>query len=703
VFFQGLLLCGYLYAHLSVTYLPHRVAVLIHGVLALMALMALPLGVTQAFGSPPEENQAFWLIAVFTTSVGLPFFVLSATAPLLQAWFARSGHEKAHNPYFLYVASNIGSFAALISYPLLIEPMLALQGQTTIWMWFFGVLIAGLVVCGLFAKAGFPALHTVKVDVTPDGVVTWRDRAVWTALASIPSGLLVAVTAHLSTDVASVPLLWVVPLALFLLTFIFAFNDKQVIRDAWVYKAWAWLSPFIVLSLAGYIMPLWLQFVVHLGGLFAASMICHRLIYQRKPATAKLTEFYLWMSFGGMIGGLFTGLMAPYLFDRIIEYRILLIAALLCLPAALAAPTQRRQIHIAAGLIMAACIFVISLPVMFELLGQFLQYFGLALVVGFLSVVAFNKLGPISNAGAAVAAFVALVPMTNAGFDVVERSFFGVNYVQKSADGQFRLLKHGSTIHGAVRIKDMNGNALVATRPQATTYYHDKGAINLALMAARERAGGKLGHVAVLGLGAGAMACQSQPDENWVFFEIDRKVADLAQRPELFPFLSSCTPKARIVIGDARLTFQRETVKYDVIILDAFSSDSVPAHLLTREAMVIYEQMLAPGGMIIAHVSNRYLDIQSVAEAAARASGLQSLSAHVPVDPDSMDSKLQFSTPTNAVVVARHASDFGKLATQKEWKQPRADVMNALWTDDYANILGALVREWKKSSKSQRD
>ncbi len=702
VFFQALLLCGYLYAHLSVTYLPHRAAVALHAVLALAAFMALPLGVSQAFGTPPEENQAFWLIGVFTASVGLPFFVLSATAPLLQAWFARSGHENADNPYFLYVASNVGSFAALISYPILIEPLLALHGQTVIWMWMFGVLLAGLAVCGLFARAGSPVTAAALQDTSAE-TVTWKDRALWTALASIPSGLLVSVTAHLSTDVASVPLLWVAPLALFLLTFIFAFNDKPVIHDAWVHKAWAWLSPFIVMSLVGYVLPLWMQFVVHLGGMFAASMLCHRLLYQRKPGAAKLTEFYLWMSFGGMLGGLFTGLLAPYIFDRIIEYRILLIAALLCLPAAVSAPAQRRQVHIAAGLIMAACLFVVAVPMLFEWVGQSLQYLGLAIVAGFLGVVIFNRLGPISSAGAAIAAFLALMPLTDRGFDAVERSFFGVNYVHKSADGQFRLLKHGSTIHGAVRITDLEGNPTKAQRPQATTYYHDAGAINVALIAARERAGGRLGHVAVLGLGAGAMACQSKPGENWAFFEIDRKVADLALRKELFPFLSSCTPNARIVIGDARLTFQRETVKYDVIILDAFSSDSVPAHLLTREAMMIYEQLLAPGGMIIAHVSNRHLDIQSVAEAAARAVGMVSLSAYVPVDPEALVTKMQFATPTNAVVVARTAADFGTLVTAPSWKQPRPDVIRALWTDDYANIVGALIREWQKSTKSQRD
>ncbi len=706
VFFQALLLFGYIYAHLSVRFLTPVQALALHALLIAAALMVLPLAVSKVFGAPPESGHGLWLIAVFTTSVGLPFFVLSATAPLLQAWFSRSGHARSANPYFLYVASNLGSFAALLAYPLLVEPLMALQTQTRTWMVLFAALGAGLIGCGILAVLGQRSSTTTVSDAASADdrtaiPLSWQLRATWIGLAAVPSGLLVSVTAHLSTDVASAPLLWVLPLALFMLTFILAFQDITAKNDQLLQTTFARTLPFLVMSLSGYGLPLMLQFVIHLGGLFLAAMVCHRRLYQLRPDASQLTEFYLWMSFGGMLGGLFAGLLAPVLFDTILEYRILVVAALLCLPTAALAPSISKQLGFVAVGLAAAVLFGLAVPYFQFQSVNLVKPLCLACGAGFLAIILFNRSGPIASAGAAVAAFVVLTPIAGSQPEAVVRSFFGVNYVRLDPGGEMRILAHGSTIHGAHRVYLADGSPMKG-RPQPTTYYHDDGGINVALRAARTHAGGQLGNVAVMGLGAGAMACQAIPRENWVFFEIDKEVVALARRADLFPFISTCTPDARIVIGDARLTLQKETIKYDVIILDAFSSDAVPAHLLTREAFAVYQERLNPGGTIIAHVSNRYMDIRTVAEAGGLDMGMAVASAVLDVDTSQEKAKLQMAVPTNTVAMSHNAGNLEALLGSGKWQVPGDGVRSNLWTDDYANLPAAMYRLWRDKPAGQR-
>ncbi len=697
VFFQTLLLAGYLYAHLSARWLKPAQALALHLLLCLAAFATLPLAVSSAFGAPPENGQSLWLIAVFAASVGLPFFVLSASAPLLQSWFARTA--PAANPYGLYVASNLGSFVALLGYPLLIEPLFPLQAQSAAWMVLFALLAAGLTACGAFALRAAPARSgtpddTAAATPAPD----WRLKAQWIGLAAVPSGLLVAVTAHLSTDVASAPLLWVVPLALFMLTFVLAFRDRPLLALGTLDSGLARLTPFVILSVVGYALPLAVQFVVHLGFLFLAAMICHGTLYRLRPPAARLTEFYLWMSFGGMLGGLFTGLLAPLLFSTIVEYRLLVIAALLCAPALRGAATMLRQLLVAGlALAVGGALFLAApqstrwdsgLPFMVCLLS------GAAM----LSVVIFNSLGRVASAGAAAAAFLALAPIAGAKPEAVARSFFGVNYVRTSADGHLRFLIHGSTYHGYHRLADLEGRPMTG-RPLTMAYYHSEGAIALALEAARTQRGAPLQDVAVLGLGAGSMACLARPAETWTYFEIDPEVAKLARRADLFPFLDRCTPDARVVLGDARIRIQQETARYDAIVLDAFSSDAVPAHLLTREAFAIYADRLKPGGILIAHVSNRYMDLASVAAAAGMAEGMAVLKAHIPVDPGARKAQMEKAEPTTGVVMARDAATLSAFPSGEGWVKPSPEARSALWTDDYANIVGAMWRYWRGADR----
>jgi hypothetical protein len=690
-FFQALLLAGYVYAHLSTRFLPHRAAALLHALLLAAAFALLPVAIPDRFAAPPESGQSLWLVALFVSAVGLPFFALSATAPLLQAWFGRSGHPDAANPYFLYAASNIGSFGALISYPVLIEPFLPVTLQTAAWQWLFAVLALGLAVCGWLAAPADAPRRTPRARLA----IPPTTRLTWIGLAAVPSGLLVAVTAHLATDVASAPFMWVAPLALFLLTFVLVFRDKPVLGDGHVAQLTRYVLPFVLISAMGMVMPLWIQFVLHLGALLLVSMLCHRRLYVLRPEPGGLTEFYLWMSFGGMLGGLFAGLLAPRLFATVLEYPLLVVASALFLPQPEHAHPVRRQLAIAAGLLLIGLVALQAGPRLDAALGESFRYATFIAVAAILSVVIRHRIGSIASAGALAAAILVLAPYVNDSRELAVRSFFGVNYVKLGFDRQARTLVHGSTVHGVVRIADAQGRP-VRGRPEATLYYHDKGGITLALSAARRAAGGRLGEVAVLGLGAGALACQAAPGENWTYFEIDLEVARLARNAAIFPFVPACTPDARTIIGDARLTLQRERTLFDVIVLDAFSSDSVPAHLLTREAVAIYAARLTPDGVIIAHVSNRHLELTPVVEAAGLANGFASAAGFTPIDATDPVQKRQFAADTKVVMLSRDRRAVDAMMRGHGWKGPAADAPTSLWTDDYASIIGAMWRGWRR-------
>ena len=332
VFFQALLLAGYLYAHLSTRYLSTRAAMILHLALLAITAITLPIAVSGRFGAPPAEGQALWLIGVFLVSVGLPFFAVSGNGPLLQAWFSRSGHRHAADPYFLYGASNLGSFAALLLYPVLIEPLLPVKAQSLGWALGFGMLIALIALAALTIRHAGATRAAAHSSTTPKPPLASVVK--WIALSFIPSGLLVAVTAHISTDVAAAPFLWVIPLALFLLTFVLIFRDRPLLPMTAIERLLPILAGGMVLfSYFGNSLFV-LVLLVHIGFFFAATLVCHNRLYAARPDAENLTAFYLWMSFGGVLGGLFSGLIAPVIFDRVAEYPILVVASMLALPAA---------------------------------------------------------------------------------------------------------------------------------------------------------------------------------------------------------------------------------------------------------------------------------------------------------------------------------------------------------------------------------
>jgi hypothetical protein len=699
VFFQSLLLGGYAYAHYLMQIRSRTLPVAIHLSLLAVALLTLPLSIASGWGEPPTSGYAVWLLGLFTVSIGMPFFALAANNPLLQAWFVRTGHPNGPDPYFLYASSNIGSFLALLSYPVLLEPMFTLRAQNLIWTGGYCLLIGLIGACAvLMLRSPVMAVADMRAEDTHSPAPPWILRARWIFLAAVPSGLLIAVTAHISTDVAAAPLLWVLPLSLYLLTWVLVFQSRPLLPHKWMLL----LQP---LAIAGVIVLLAFggerNLLLTLGGhqlcFFVIAMACHGELARTRPAAKYLTGFYVALSFGGMVGGLFAGLIAPFTFSWIAEYPILLACAALCRP-----PGGNER-----------------LPRWTRWYWPFLAALAAALIApswsggGLMSWLEAHRVWVIGAVGAlsallalgldadrwkifaTVAVALALIRAYPADDGRVEtvRSFFGVHKIVVTPQGQYHVLMHGTTIHGAEKFKNDDGTP-VAGRPEPITYYHKDGGIGRAISAIRERKGAPL-RVAVIGLGSGTLTCASAPGESWKFFEIDQSMVDTARDPKYFTYIQNCEPDLTPVIGDARLTFAREPDGiYDLIIVDAYSSDAIPIHLATEEAMEIYKDKLAPRGAVLMHVSNRHLELSSVVVGIADANDLKSW---VYSEDSGRDNEYIFST--TVVVSAREEADVGRLASSDQWALTEAEDNQRVWTDDYSNVLGAVWRRLKNGEE----
>jgi hypothetical protein len=688
VFFQAALLAGYAYAHAITRYLPTRVAVIVHVALLLVATLALPLGIAASWDRPPAQGEAFWLLGLFTVSIGLPFFALSANGPLLQAWFARTAHPAAKDPYFLYAASNVGSFLALISYPAVIEPFTRLGQQAFGWSAGFWVLIALVAASGALLWRSPIMLPDTRQGLAPASPPSARDAIVWIALAAVPSALLIAVTAHMSTDVAAAPLLWVIPLALYLLTFVIVFQTRPMLPHSWMLTAQPALIVLLVAVLAaGIVNYIFLTIALNLLAFFVAAMVCHGELARRRPPPRYLTAFYLSMSLGGVLGGIGAGLVAPQVFSWVAEYPILIVLAILCRPGIALPKSRLEQIGWAAAALAALAIALPALLFRYDVdAGLYRMAVGALLAVAFV----FQRKTLTFAAAIAVTFMVVHLYGRDAGERETLRSFFGVHRIVESEDGDYRLLMHGTTAHGAQRIRDDDGNP-IAGRPEPLTYYHAKSPLALGTLAVQARKQGPV-RIGLVGLGTGSLACYVRPGDRLDIYEIDPAVVRIAKDPNIFTFLSSCAPDATIVLGDARLTLAgAEDGAYDVLVVDAFSSDAIPVHLLTREAMAIYRQKLAPGGLVLMHVSNRHMELASVVAGIAAAHGMVARKKDASDDEDEDDEQYKYSS--TVVAVAREDGDFGVLAEDDDWEVEEPDASQWVWTDDYSNILGAMIRK----------
>lgn len=692
VFFQSLLLAGYAYAHYLARVSNPVIAVAGHLVLLTVALLSLPLSIASGWGEPPTSGYAVWLLGLFVASIGLPFFALAANNPLLQTWFFRTGHPNGSDPYFLYASSNIGSFLALLSYPVLLEPMFTLHTQNLIWTGLYGLLIVLIAACAalLLRSPAVTAVDTTADDANAP-MPPWVLRARWVFLAAVPAGLLIAVTAHISTDVAAAPLLWVLPLSLYLLTWVLVFQSRPLLPHKWIMMLQPLaISGAIVLLAVGGEQNLLLTLGGHLLCFFVIAMACHAELARTRPVAKYLTGFYVALSFGGMVGGLFAGLIAPYVFSWIAEYPILLTLAALCRPPG----GEERLPRLSGGywLLLAMLATVLIAPSYSD--GQIMAWFverrvwviGAVCLLSALLALGLNASRSQIFATVAVALVLIRAYPSDDGRVETVRSFFGVHKIVVTPGGQYHVLMHGTTIHGAERFKNDDGTP-VTGRPEPITYYHKDGGIGRAIAAVRERKGGAL-RVAVIGLGAGTLACAAKPGETWKFFEIDQTMVDTARDPKYFTYIMNCKPDLKPTIGDARLTFAKEPDGiYDLIIVDAYSSDAIPIHLATTESMAIYKAKLAPQGAVMMHVSNRHLELASVVVGIAGANDLQSW---VYNEDSGRDSEYIFAT--SVVVCARKQADVGRLASSDLWALTQADRKQRVWTDDYSNVLGAVWR-----------
>ncbi len=679
--YQALLLAGYGYAHWLGRFAARRQAV-IHISAFLIAALMLPIGLIA--GNPPADANAFlWVPMLLLGSIGPLFFVVAAQAPLMQRWFTLSG---GGDPYPLYAASNLGSFGGLIAYPLIVEPLLPVAKQSALWTCGYAALAILIALCAVALPKGDVA-QTVQAPASP--LPDRRRLAYWIILAAVPSGLMLSTSLHLTTDIVAMPLLWVVPLGLYLLSFSVAFAANRRLADFLTR-----LAPFALLLAACAVFtdstrwPVVFAFA-SLANLFIVSVALHSAMFARRPEAEHLTRFYLAMSVGGVIGGLFCALAASLIFDWTYEHPILLAAsALLLTPTAIFAWAKRLwngddRAARATRWGLIALLFI-------SMLGQggFLPA-SQTLVAATSFVLIGLAVASLGSRWLYTGAVIALM-LCLGGWDKIAlsaapgqmtRSFFGVYSLRNGKD--VRTLVHGTTIHG------IQNRGSAAREMMPTSYYAPQSGVGLAMRAAPALFG-STARIGVVGLGSGTLACYARPDQTWRFYEIDPVIVEIARDPKAFTFLSRCLPNVDVAIGDARIVLAGEPANSaDVLVVDAFSSDSVPMHLLTHEAFATYRRHLSSKGLLMVHISNRYLDLSPVIAAAA-ADGWHARIRHY--KPDAADQALHHAGSIWVAMSPDQATIDGLMAAApaQPWAilTPRPGFSG--WSDDHASILSII-------------
>ncbi|HWE17124.1 MAG TPA: fused MFS/spermidine synthase [Hyphomicrobiaceae bacterium] len=703
-FFQAALLVGYLYAHLLINKAPPHLTGIIHLGVCALALLCLPIGIAKWVGEPPEGEPYLWQLAMFTASIGLPFMAVSANAPLLQAWFARSGHPDARDPYFMYAASNLGSLIALIGYPFILERVFGVSQLSGLWAVAYGLLVLAIG-ASFFLMRGAQAGGVPETAAAPAGEAmddvapTLAKRLTWVGLAFVPAALVTAFTVQTTTDVASAPLLWVFPLALYLLTFVLVFRDRPLVsREALLFLHLIALT-VVLFALAQRGNNNW--FVTSATGIavfFTTAMLAHRTLYEARPAPRYLTEFYLWMSFGGALGGMFTALVAPKLFSQVYEYPLLLALSMACRPGALSLPWKDKEKLkdelVVLWFIAAAGILAIrELPGFAVRLGLPVppQWGPAPIVIIALAVVLLaNVQHATRQALTALIMCLTLIWLpSNVQQGEAQRSFFGVYRVQPAEDptGTFRVLMHGTTLHGSQRFFDEDGKPVDDIVP--TTYYYPGSPMGQTIAKRRSILGDNKGRYGIVGLGTGSSSCHKREGETWRFFEIDPTVINIAKNPKNFTFISKCQPDIDIAIGDARLTIAKEPdASFDLFIIDAFSSDAIPVHMLTKEAVQLFLSKLKPDGVVLLHTSNRYLDLNSVLGAILKE--LPEGTAAIAVTDHSASGGYGQSISSNVIFAKSEAALQPYRALEGTVSELEDGGLGA-WTDDYSDILGPFL------------
>jgi hypothetical protein len=672
--YQLLLLGGYAYAHWLSRLRPRRQAG-IHILIFGLAALWLPIGIGAAV--PPVGGEpALWTPWFLLASIGPLFFIVSAQAPLMQRWYALESSRG--EPYTLYAASNLGSFAGLLSYPLIVEPLMTLDQQSWLWTGGYAALVLLVVACALTIPAA--AVEKLPEETAPPPAAPQVLR--WIALAAVPSGLMLSTTTHLTTDIVAMPLLWALPLGLYLLSFVVAFSARRRVVDLITLVA-----PLLILIAGGLAFTAGSRnpfFSATLGLLllFVVAVALHGEMYRLRPAVGHLTRFYLAMSFGGMLGGLFCAIVAPLVFDWAYEHPILVLAAALLVPQTALVPWPARWSRLLMVGLPAAALCVSWLVER----GMLPELGGMGGMVGSI-VISLLALACLGRPPAFAAGLAALMlsyggwsVLGKEGSDYRTRSYFGIYSVSTRWDDRARLLTHGTTLHGI-----QNLDPEITHQP--TSYYARRSGVGLTLDNA-DALFGRGANVAVIGLGTGTLACYARPGQSWRFFEIDPVMVEVARRH--FTFLSACKPDADIVLGDARLTMAKQPQgHFHIIAVDAFSSDSVPMHLLTREALEVYGRAMHPDGIVLFHISNRYLDLQPVIASNAEALGWES--AMLQFAPDEEEEarnetvSVWIALSSNPATIERLLDASGE--AKFHWSVVEGREGFAGWSDEYASIL----------------
>jgi spermidine synthase len=744
-FFQATLLLGYGYSHLATRCWGVRRHAILHSFLLFLPIAFLPIALNQVGTTLNSTHPILELLILLLLGAGVPFFVVSTSAPLIQKWFAETPHPDRNDPYFLYSASNVGSLLGVISYPLVIEPHLSLSQQSGWWTISYGCLVLLTLGCmALVWQSGIGKPRTqrsdqleVHQDKNPQNPATTQQKLQWIFLSFLPSSLLLGVTTYITTDIASIPLLWAVPLSLYLLTFILTFSRQSFRLSPQLMG----LSPLVLagaitLATTKMILPVWILLLAHWGELFLVGCAFHGELANSRPHPQQLTEFYFWISLGGVLGGLFNSIIAPLLFPTLLEYPFMIGISLLLLqdPSRFTALSNRKlenledlqtQVKqakldnpeldvsnwVAAHILpqyasrnqpKKRTLFSLTLPIgLGLLLGHLLLGFQLnisnsswlvwLITIGLLIAIGYTfSLYPWRW----LVGFVLVILLNQFSLPLsqiiyTDRSFFGVNQVLYNPAENYHAFIHGTTLHGKQSLDPQRQN-------EPLTYFAKTGPIGQLFQSLDTDL--RVSQVGVMGLGIGTLAAYAQPGQTWTFYEIDPTVKNIASDPQYFTFLQNAKGSVSIVLGDGRLSIANvKNSTYDLLVMDAFSSDSIPVHLITREAIDLYLQKLSPHGLIALNITNRYLDLAPVIGKLAHDRHLVALSQwdnHV-----SAEERRFGKTPSHWVILARHPQDFGTLTNDPRWKSIANLQSQTVWTDNFSNLVRSL-RIFKTRSSS---
>ncbi|MDT8407473.1 MAG: fused MFS/spermidine synthase [Methylococcales bacterium] len=691
LFYQSLLFLGYAYAHWLTAKLPLPRQHGLHLILIAVSLVCLPIALPDNLNPPTQDNPFFWLTGILLMTIGLPFFVLATTSPLLQKWFSQLGHRRSADPYYLYAASNAGSLLALLSYPFLIEPGFDLPTQTHTWSLAYVLFGACVIGAGYWllrqTQTAAPITDNIERELDFKHVSGSR-IAYWLALGFIPSSLLLSLTQYISTDIAAMPLLWVLPLAIYLTTFIIAFSSGYQRIAGFFTHAQVLVLPLLLAF--SFINPASLPFMLNLGlhglAFFLACQVCHGQLALSRPDSRHLTAFYLILGLAGMLGGWFVTFIAPWLFDGIVEYPLLLTLSFLLRPGLLPQSGRAWLQQLAWPLAISILGFMtyITLPTP----AQHLDTLGVGLILLAGLTYAFRS-QPITLGGVTgvLLLFAGTLHASLSHTLFQERNFYGVVSVRQALipneqgkPEKIHELYHGTTKHGSQR-------QVAPYRNIPYLYYSQPGPMGQLFSA--YGANNDQWQVGVVGLGAGALLCYRKPAQHWTVFELDPLVVKTATNTDYFSYWRDCAgADTEMVLGDARLSLtQRASQSFDLLIIDAFSSDSVPAHLLTREAIALYLDKLTDRGLLAFHITNRHLDLLKV------------LAVHV--QQDNIAARVQQFRPrepsalivaTDWMVLAKHEAALTPLDQHSSaWQKPPLFFNSRAWDDNFS----ALFDIWK--------